>query len=391
MKQRHILRGSRVSGLVIVLGLMLTMLFSTVSVMAAETDELTETPKYTVRVYAGNQGTIEGGDVKTIPNVENGTTVAGFSVNSAVQVKDNRYYPKGIRESGADNSTFFNPANGIPNVQHDTDYVVAYGIRGTNVAYTVNYVRADGSTLANSDTFYGNVGDVPVVAYKHIEGYYPNARNITDSRGLSQDPAQNVFTFTYQTVPQPTAAPAPAATTQTTILQPAAGTGTTPGTTGTEGGAAGTEGAAATGGAAGTGAADQGSTQTTLGGEGAAAGEGGAAGAGGAAAQTAPAAAPGQTAPGTALPASPEEIPEVIDIAEQEVPLANAPSESDKDKDKDAKADSTADSGNTTEIEEEEPPASGLSTGAKAGIGVAIGAAAAIAAALVAYLKKRTP
>ena len=165
MKKKHVLHSSRISGLAIVLGLVFTMLLGAVSVMAAETDELNTDPEYTVRVYAGNQGTIDGGDVKVYPPVKNGADAAGFSVDSAVAVKDPRYYAKGIRLSGADNSTFFNPANGIPNIQHDTEYVVAYGIKGTNVAYTVNYVRADGTVLAQSDTFHANVGDVPVVAY----------------------------------------------------------------------------------------------------------------------------------------------------------------------------------------------------------------------------------
>ncbi len=386
-RQKRIVRKRRTFSLMTMAMLLTALLLGAVSVQAAETEELKETPTYTVRVYAGNMGTIDGGDLKTIPNVEDNTTAPGFNVDAAVDVKDGRYYAKGIRLSGDDNSTYFNPANGITSVRHDTDYVVAYGMKGTTVAYTVNYVNAGGTALATSDTFYGNVGDVPVVAYKHIEGYYPNSRNLTDSRGLSEDPAANTFTFRYQPVPTP-APTVTTTTTTTTVVEPAAATGTGTGTgtagqagtgtgtgtagqtgTGTAGtgtgttetgaaGTAGTTGAGQTGtGAAGAGAeagtaATAGTTgagQTGTGAAGAGAGAGtaatagttgagqtgtGAAGAGTEAGTTATAGTTGQQA----LPATPEEVPEIVDIAEQEVPLAAGDNANKTEKDSSAES-----------------------------------------------------
>ena len=77
----------------------------------------------------------------------------------------------------------------------DTDYVVGYGLLVDAVAYTVNYQDADGNALAPSRTYYGNVGDKPVVAYLYIDGYQPQAYNITGT--LQSDSSKNVFTFVY--------------------------------------------------------------------------------------------------------------------------------------------------------------------------------------------------
>ncbi len=63
------------------------------------------------------------------------------------------------------------------------------------MAYTVQYKDADGNELAESQTFYGNVGDKPVVAYRYIENYVPQALALTKT--LSENAAENVFTFTY--------------------------------------------------------------------------------------------------------------------------------------------------------------------------------------------------
>ena len=63
------------------------------------------------------------------------------------------------------------------------------------VAYTVNYEDEQGNKLAESQTFYGNVGDKPVVAYRYIENYVPQALALTKT--LSDNEAENVFTFKY--------------------------------------------------------------------------------------------------------------------------------------------------------------------------------------------------
>ena len=206
---------------------------------------------YTVTLSAGNQGSfngtggvhviggsaqISGGDAIRITGLRAGDVVVLDATAGMVDLKNgDKYYIKGVRESGRDNNTV---ADSAFTVTKDAEYVVAYGIQGDMVSYTVNYQDGGGNELAPSRTYYGAVGDKPVIAYQYIEGYRPDAYNLTKTLGKNE--ADNVFTFTY---------------TQSSVQQPAAGgegteggtdTGTpattaTPGTT--AGGGAGTAGA----------------------------------------------------------------------------------------------------------------------------------------------------
>ncbi|MBR0480874.1 MAG: MucBP domain-containing protein, partial [Firmicutes bacterium] len=86
-------------------------------------------------------------------------------------------------------------------IKRDIDYVVVYGMKSTMVEYTVHYVDANGDPLAEPQTFYGNIGDKPVVAFRYFENYQPQAYNLTKT--LSEDASENVFTFEYpETVPE---------------------------------------------------------------------------------------------------------------------------------------------------------------------------------------------
>jgi len=164
---------------------------------------------YKVRLFSGAQGTIDGKEVVVKKNLQYGDRVS-FSQRQ-VELKDNsKYYIKGFRESGKDNNTAVSTAS-FP-VTGDMDYVVVYGLLGNAVAYTVNYVDTNGNSLAPSETYYGNVGDEPVLAYLYIEGYQPQAYNLTGT--LKENAADNVFNFVYTSTaapgtPQPTG---PAAT-----------------------------------------------------------------------------------------------------------------------------------------------------------------------------------
>ena len=188
---------------------------SAFSVMAADTYT------YKVTVYAGNKGTIDGQEQKEITGLSLGSQVI-LDINS-VKVTDDKYYVKGFRLSGRDNEEAL--ATPTIEVDGDVDYVVAYGIKGDMVAYTVNYQDANGKTLADSQTFYGNAGDKPVVAYKYIENYIPQALALTKT--LSDNESQNVFTFTYTpgetdrivetTTTVTTIVPGPTTTTTTTM------------------------------------------------------------------------------------------------------------------------------------------------------------------------------
>ena len=172
----------RLFGVLLVLSLLLAL-----PVFAYAEGEYT----YTVRIYAGAQGTIGGSSVVTYTGLHYGDRV-GFDVSSVVLPENSKYYVKGIRESGKDNNTVSSPSI---YVTQDVDYVVAYGIKGSSVAYTVSYQDAQGNDLLPSATFYGNVGDKPVVAYQYIDGYQPQAYNL--GRTLSENAADNVFTFIY--------------------------------------------------------------------------------------------------------------------------------------------------------------------------------------------------
>ena len=213
--------------LVSLLTVSMTLGASTMSVMADDTTQYT----YKVTLSAGNKGTINGQNKIEQANIAPDSTVT-FNLND-IQVTDDKYYVKGIRLSGRDNasSELLNTPGFI--VKGDADYVVAYGIKGNMVAYTVNYQDASGKSLAESQTFYGNVGDKPVVAYRYVENYIPDALALTKT--LSNNESENVFTFTYK----------PGATdriveTTTTVTTTVPGTATPAGAAGTTGAAAGT-------------------------------------------------------------------------------------------------------------------------------------------------------
>ena len=193
-----------------VLAALCLMLSASMACLAAERDIYT----YTVTFSAGNQGTLStadgisisvdgGGDYEI--SLEDGgkaVRITGLTaanhvrfLNSAASVADDsKYYVKGIRMAGRDESmslAYFQ-------VERDQDYVVAYGIRGNMVQYTVYYEDEQGNQLYPPQTYYGNVGDQPVVAYLYVEGYQPQAYNLT--RTLQSDASKNVFTFVYRPI-----------------------------------------------------------------------------------------------------------------------------------------------------------------------------------------------
>ena len=221
---------------------------------------------YTVRLYAGNQGRLLGGGVDVssesagisftdgylvIEGLKYGDTVY-IRPQAAAEVTDERYYVRGVRRSGRDNSEAEAPTF---RVASDRDYVMAYGIRGNMAAYTVHYVDGDGRTLMESDTYYGNIGERQYVSSRYIDGYQPRVLNMVKT--LSANTEENVFTFEYERIAGPSGGgggtgeetPAPA---------PGGGTGAGTGTAGEAAGGAGAAdagaGAAADAGAGGAGA-----------------------------------------------------------------------------------------------------------------------------------------
>lgn len=220
------------------------LLLSAMVIMLGQTTFAADGYTYTVRVYAGDPkiGALTGGGV-TAPggNVyRSGDCIVISGLNygdmvyihpqDALKAVDTRYYVRGIAQAGREESE---EVQGTFKVDGNRDFVAAYGIKGDMVAYTVNYLDADGNTLLPSDTYYGNPGERQYVSFRYVEGYVPQAYNLVKT--LSINEGENVFDFTYAT-----AAPG-------TVTPPAAeGGADAAGTAGT-GAATGTAGAAAPG------------------------------------------------------------------------------------------------------------------------------------------------
>lgn len=236
---------------------------------------------YTVTLYSGNQGTFNGAagvsvsgsgqvsyvgeDEIRITGLNYGDRVSVSSPSGMVTLEDgSKYYVKGIRESGRDNNTV---GSSSFRVDSDREYVIAYGIRGNMVSYLVNYVDGEGNELAPSETFYGVVGDRPVVAFRYVDGYQPQAYNLTGT--LVSNEADNVFTFVYRRIVTDNGQTGTGDGSETGTDGGAAGNGTDTGTAGSGTAGSGTAGSGASGGTAGTGT-DTGTTGNNTGSAGAA-------------------------------------------------------------------------------------------------------------------------
>lgn len=148
--------------------------------------------EYTVTLYAGN-GQIDGKDSVVVGTYGYGKQATIDWTKYDITLPDDRYYVKGVRLAGHDDSSVAAPSFVV---KENTQYVLAYGLKKDQTNYTVKYVDANGAELMESQTFSGNVGDKPVVAHRYIEGYEPqNALNITGT--LDKNEAANVFTFVY--------------------------------------------------------------------------------------------------------------------------------------------------------------------------------------------------
>lgn len=181
---------------------------------------------YTVRIFSGQQGTFVNNDTCMVfTGVKAGEGIPFNQGN--VYLKDaDKYYVKGWKLAGKDDVTKNYQNNdslllSSVTVQSDMDLVVCYGVLVDSVGYTVRYVDQAGNELLPTESFYGNVGDSPVLAYRYIEGYLPQAYNLTGE--LYRDPAQNVYTFTYTPLAVPEQPTEQLPTVVTPVVAPAAG------------------------------------------------------------------------------------------------------------------------------------------------------------------------
>lgn len=156
---------------------------------------------YTVKVYPGLKGTLDTTEYK---GHHYGETFKGNLSANDVKVNNSRYYAKGFRLTGHDNSEYVTSLSDFA-VTKDLSYEVAYGVKGKMVSYTAKYVDGNGKPLAPEDTFYGNIDDKPTVAYKYVNGYMP--ASYTMGKTLKENEADNVFEFIYTKTAKQTPAP----------------------------------------------------------------------------------------------------------------------------------------------------------------------------------------
>ena len=116
---------------------------------------------YSVTVYGGNQGTVNGAESVELSPLAMGDTV-DFSGITVEVPADSKYYAKGIRLAGLDNvrsdknrdgkntvgeltvmaaqvNAVTGELVGSATVVEDTDFVVAYGVLANRVSFTVTY------------------------------------------------------------------------------------------------------------------------------------------------------------------------------------------------------------------------------------------------------------
>lgn len=184
------------------LGVVLTLLLALCMGLPAAAFAAPDDTTYTIRLYGGNRGTVNGQDMVEWTGVHYGDTVDLGQAN--ITVTDGKYYAKGARPAGLDNVKDVvyvadvdanGKLSGTVTVTEDADYVIAYGVLADRVEYTVRYVDAAGNELAASQKFMGDIGDTPTTAAPYFENYVPNA--YTATLALTGDPDQNVITFTY--------------------------------------------------------------------------------------------------------------------------------------------------------------------------------------------------
>ena len=156
---------------------------------------------YTVKVYPGLKGTLDTTEYK---GHHYGEAFKGNLSANDVEVNNSRYYAKGFRLTGHDNSEYVTSLSDFA-VTKDLSYEVAYGVKGKMVSYTAKYVDGNGKPLAPEDTFYGNIDDKPTVAYKYVDGYMP--ASYTMGKTLKENEADNVFEFIYTKTAKQTPAP----------------------------------------------------------------------------------------------------------------------------------------------------------------------------------------
>ena len=152
---------------------------------------------YTIRIYAGNQGTIDGKQEISVSVPRGGTYVLDVDELN-IKLTNSKYYVKGLKPAGHEADTDNLIVSQTLRVNEDQQYVVIYGIKKNLVSYTVRYMDANNKVLLPQATYYGLVGEKPVISFRYVEGYQPTAYN--ETKTLVSKESDNVFTFRYTPV-----------------------------------------------------------------------------------------------------------------------------------------------------------------------------------------------
>ena len=186
------------------IGALVALMATIAMVCSVASPAYAEGYSYTVRVFQGNGGKLKSNPV-IIPINEDYRYGLNLFEHATPDVSDSKYVPIGFRLSGEDKIIGNGQINGIiehgqslpgTGITQDMDFVVAYGVKGETVKYTLKFVEyGTGRELAEPRTYYGRIGDKPVVAYEYIEGYRPLYYSITGT--LKENEEDNVWTFEY--------------------------------------------------------------------------------------------------------------------------------------------------------------------------------------------------
>ena len=156
---------------------------------------------YTVSIYSGKEGYFGNDKSKHVIRVTGLTPGQSYTIDLGeldLHIIDaKKYYARGVKVAGHDNDEVSQVTyqSYTFTVTKDESFSVAYGMKGGMVKYKVHYVDKNGKALLTPQEYYGMAGDKPVVSCKYVEGYIPNALNITKT--LVSNESKNVFTFTY--------------------------------------------------------------------------------------------------------------------------------------------------------------------------------------------------
>ena len=173
---------------------------------------------YTVRVFAN-------GNIVSEQKKSQGESLDPLDASSIPQYEEDNivYNPIAIVESGKDRMSDALYLSGTP-VMEDQDYVVVYQKLVDPVTYTIRFLTTDGTQLLEPQTFTGNRFEEAIHSAPYIDGYQAQARNYRFT--LKNDGA--VYNMYYEST---TPAPIPGTTTTITDTNTETETVTTPGTT----------------------------------------------------------------------------------------------------------------------------------------------------------------